>query len=156
MILYNTMNKIIIDCKNKKSLYMRTIISSPLIGIVSLINTSSLKSFDCSNNQIISLENLPEGLEDLDCSNNKITSLDNLPKGLKILNCGGNKITSLDNLPEGLERIACMNNPIFSLKASNLFYKQIISQLPLEQQTTIIEANDFNDFINGIKQGVTC
>jgi Leucine-rich repeat (LRR) protein len=44
------------------------------------------------------------------CDNNQITSLDNLPQTLEILNCSYNKMTRLDNFPITLKELQCDNN----------------------------------------------
>ena len=64
---------------------------------------TKLKALNCNNNKLISLDNLPQGLQKLDCCYNQITSLDNLQPGLQELYCSDNQITSLDNLPPGLK-----------------------------------------------------
>ncbi len=45
----------------------------------------------------------------LECNDNEITSLDNLPNSLIQLNCHNNKITSLNNLPNSLIELFCDN-----------------------------------------------
>ncbi len=46
-----------------------------------------------------------KNLKSLNCSGNQIIHLDNLPQSLKILNCNGNEITHLDNLPQTLTHL---------------------------------------------------
>jgi len=48
----------------------------------------------------------------LSCYNNQITSLDNLPQTLTYLSCYNNQITNLDNLPPTLQRLECTKNPL--------------------------------------------
>jgi hypothetical protein len=83
-----------------------------------LNNTSwppNINTLDCSNNNITSLDNLPEKLEYLDCSYNNITSLDNLSTLLEKLICSNNKICFLDKLPENLDYLDCTDNNIVEL-----------------------------------------
>jgi Leucine-rich repeat (LRR) protein len=74
-----------------------------------------LTYLDCSNNQLTSLPELPNGLTDLNCSSNQLTSLPELPNGLTDLNCSINQLTSLPELPNGLAGINCYFNQLTSL-----------------------------------------
>ena len=72
----------------------------------------SLKELICNNNNLTSLDGVPDFLQILNCSNNKITSLSVLHwcNSLETLNCSNNRITSLDNLPYYIKSIDCSNN----------------------------------------------
>ncbi len=74
------------------------ICNKKIIGILDFKRFTKLIELYCYNNEITSLNNLPNSLKKLYCQYNKITSLDNLPNLLIELNCSNNQITSLDNL----------------------------------------------------------
>ena len=76
---------------------------------------TSLTTLSCSNNQLISLPNLPGGLTSLICGNNQITSLPDLPEMLSSLICANNQIASLPTLPEELNNLVCGNNLLFNI-----------------------------------------
>ena len=78
-------------------------------GILDFSRFSKLIKLNCCNNQITSLDNLPNSLIELHCGWNQIISLDNLTNSLIKLNCTFNKITSLDNLPNSLTKLYCDN-----------------------------------------------
>ncbi len=65
--------------------------------------------FDCSNNKLISLPNLPNCVH-LDCSNNQLTSLPDLPNCVH-LDCYNNQLTSLPDLPN-CKLLLCQNNQL--------------------------------------------
>ena len=73
---------------------------------------TNLKILNCHNNNIKTLNNLPQYLEELNCYDNLIVRLDNLPMNLKKLNCKNNKIKNLDNLPITLNKLECLNNSL--------------------------------------------
>jgi Leucine-rich repeat (LRR) protein len=50
----------------------------------------SLWWFRCDNNDLSSLDNLPDTIKYMDCSNNKLTSLPDLPAVIKEINCHNN------------------------------------------------------------------
>ena len=76
---------------------------------------TSLTTLSCSNNQLISLPNLPGGLTSLICGNNQITSLPDLPETLSSFICANNQIASLPTLPEELNNLVCGNNLLFNI-----------------------------------------
>lgn len=84
-----------------------------LIQIDNLPQT--ITKLNCSSNNIVYLNNLPNGLVWLDCSNNLIVQLDWLPNSLSYLICRINKITNLDNLPIELILLDCSQNEIENL-----------------------------------------
>ena len=73
---------------------------------------TNLKNLNCSQNQITSMDNLPQAITKLECYNNQITSLDNLPHTIICLDCSYNQITSLDNLPHTITYLNCSYNPL--------------------------------------------
>ncbi len=91
-----------ISCKNIK-------------GQLNFKRFTKLIQLICTNNEITSLDNLPNSLTGLDCSNNLITSLDNLSDSLMRLYCSSNKIKSLENLPNSLTKLDCSDNKITCL-----------------------------------------
>ena len=65
---------------------------------------------DCSNNSLEKLPELPKSLEWLICNNNKLKELPKLPKNFKGLICNNNKLKELPKLPKSLEWLNCSNN----------------------------------------------
>jgi hypothetical protein len=56
--------------------------------------------FNCSNNQLTTLVGSPQiGVERFDCSKNELTSLEGSPKKVYVFDCRDNKLTSLDGAP---------------------------------------------------------
>lgn len=76
---------------------------------------TSLRSLDCSYNQLTSLPTLPNNLKRLICWYNQLTSLANLPDSLTYVECYANKLTSLPTLPTGLTHLHCFSNLLTSL-----------------------------------------
>ena len=76
-------------------------------------------SFNCSNNKLTSLEGAPIVVEgSFNCSNNKLTSLEGAPRGVHKFNCSGNLLTGLDGGPDIVSRgeYKCSKNKLTSLK----------------------------------------
>ena len=71
----------------------------------------SLKSLDCSTNNITILNNLPNTLVNFNCNYNYLSSLPNLPNTLETLFCSNNELTSLPTLPNTLKILVC--NKVF-------------------------------------------
>ena len=74
--------------------------------------------FDCSGNQLTSLEGAPQEVGgSFDCSNNKITSLGGAPQDVGAhFDCSYNKLTSLEGAPQEVGgSFDCSNNKITSL-----------------------------------------
>ncbi len=72
----------------------------------------TLKSLDCSTNNIIALNNLPNTLLYLKCDYNQISNLPILPNSLETLICSNNELTALPVLPSSLKTLVC--NKTFS------------------------------------------
>ena len=74
--------------------------------------------FDCSNNNLESLEGCPEIVkENFDCNCNELKSLEYAPKECKYFNCDYNNLTSLEGCPEIVkESFDCSNNQLKSLE----------------------------------------
>ena len=66
-----------------------------LTKLPDLTRFTKLKTLNCSYNQLIELNNLPNTLTYLDCWNNQLTELSNLPNTLTTLQCGNNQLTEL-------------------------------------------------------------
>ncbi len=83
-------------------------------NILSINNLpKGLQILNCSNNLLIDLESLPVQLEILIISHNYLTNLDiSYLKNLKILNIDSNKITDLGKLPKTLEELICDSNKL--------------------------------------------
>ena len=76
---------------------------------------NSVTHIYCNRNKITSLNNLPDSVTYLFCPSNKLKSLDKLRKYITSLFCHANKITSLDNLPKSITRLHCDSNKLKSL-----------------------------------------
>lgn len=97
-----------------------------------------LLTFDCAENLLISIDNLPNGLETLHLEHNYINELDLTDVAqLKNLFVQGNKLDSLENLPTTIQEINCSNNklPYLNLSGASMLYKLIVSNNPI----TVIE-----------------
>ncbi len=76
----------------------------------------SLRYFDCSDNWMQGIHDIPETTEYLDCSGNgDIELLPGLPTGLRYLDCAGNGMVATTNLPNTLEYLDCSSNAIEEL-----------------------------------------
>jgi Leucine-rich repeat (LRR) protein len=64
---------------------------------------TNLKKFICFCNEIDTIEDVPDTLEELDCDINQLNYLPLLPDNLKILSCNFNKIEILPKLPNNLK-----------------------------------------------------
>lgn len=88
-----------------------TFISGNILSINNL--PKGLQILNCSNNLLIDLEPLPVQIEILNISNNYLTNLDiSYLKNLKVLNVDSNKITDLGKLPKTLEELNCESNKL--------------------------------------------
>ena len=85
---------------------------------------TSLKNLDVSYNNLISLPQLPNGLDKLTCGSNQITGFSELPSNLTVLDFINNKIITLPELPSNLTSLNCSYNKIITLPElpSNLSY----------------------------------
>jgi len=84
-----------------------------------LSDISVTGSFDCSNNNLTSLEGSPKKVEGhFNCSFNKITSLEGCPREVgRIFSCSHNNLTSLEGCPKEVEGIFdCTHNNLTSLE----------------------------------------
>ena len=95
-------------------------------------------NFDCSYNNLTSLEGCPKIVEgSFSCGGNKLASLEDGPKIVsKHFVCHGNKLTSLEGCPEKInENFYCNNNQLITLKGGpkvvngifNCTYNQLTS-----------------------------
>jgi hypothetical protein len=81
----------------------------------------NLISFECPNNLLISLENLPGSLKHINISNNYVASITvSGLEDLETLIVSHNLITSLENLPISLKELRCDNNKLERLNLSGL------------------------------------
>jgi hypothetical protein len=71
--------------------------------------------FNCSNNQLISLEGAPNSVGgNFHCSDNKLDSLEGAPKSVGgNFDCRSNKLVSLENFPPNIKGLRCVDNPIY-------------------------------------------
>jgi Leucine-rich repeat (LRR) protein len=83
--------------------------------------------FDCSDNQLTTLEGSPERVgENFDCSNNKLTSLYGGPQNVGAFSCGQNQLTSLEGSPQIIDAfVHCKNNQITDFRGVPEFFEGI-------------------------------
>ena len=80
------------------------------------LSNTTMSYFNCSNNQLTSLPNLPTSLSYMNCSQNDITSLPTLPNTMSYLNAAFNSLTTLPfGLPSGLTELYMNDNDFTSL-----------------------------------------
>ena len=78
--------------------------------------------FDCSNNQLTSLEGAPSRVGgDFNCYSNDLTSLEGSPNRVGgNFSCSQNKLTNLEGAPEVVEKnFSCHSNKLTSLKGGS-------------------------------------
>jgi len=82
--------------------------------VTSVVNLpDNLIKFSCIKNLLITLENLPETLEEIDVNANYIGDLKLAHlKNIRIVNVASNKLTDLSMLPPSLVELHCENNHI--------------------------------------------
>ena len=86
---------------------------------------ASLTNLYCSTNQLISLPQFPDSLGNIDCSFNQLTSLPTIPASLNNgLICNYNRLTSIPTLPDSMGVFYCDHNQLTSLPSLpvNLIY----------------------------------
>ena len=86
----------------------------PKGNVTSIVNLpDNINKFSCIQNLLVSLENLPETLEEINVNNNYIgeLKLKNL-KNLKIVHMASNRITGISRLPPSLVELHCENNSL--------------------------------------------
>jgi len=78
-------------------------------------------NFDCSNNQLTSLEGAPQEVgKDFDCYSNQLTSLEGAPQEVgRDFSCENNKLTSLEGAPQEVEKdFVCYDSKLNSLEGA--------------------------------------
>lgn len=76
-----------------------------------------VKSFSCENNQLTNLVGGPEIVDfGYECSNNQLTSLKGCAQKLLYLNCSKNQLTHLEFAPQYVGLLTCKENKITSFK----------------------------------------
>jgi hypothetical protein len=99
---------------------------------------AGLLSFYCPDNLLISLTDLPIGLENIHLEHNYLRELDlkDLVQ-LKDLFVQDNKLDTLENLPSSIQEINCSNNKLayLNLSGATVLYKLNVSNNPI----TVIE-----------------
>jgi len=111
--------------------------------------------FDCSNNELISLEGAPRKVEGLfNCANNKLTSLEGAPRKVDNFNCSGNLLTSLEGGPDrvSIGKYKCSKNNLTSLKGlptgeTNYGLKIDCSSNKLRSLETVGDTERISEFI---------
>ncbi len=91
--------------------------------------------FDCSENDLISLEGCPEYISDwFDCSFNNLTSLIGGPSVVKSwFDSTQNNITSLEGCPSMVEILFISNNNLKSLDGINIPYSKLDHFIGIEK-----------------------
>ena len=93
--------------------------------------------FDCSDNQLTTLEGSPERVgENFDCSNNKLTTLYGGPQNVGAFNCGQNQLTTLEGSPQIIDAFFhCKNNQITDFRGFPEFFEGIFycEENPIEE-----------------------
>lgn len=80
-----------------------------------------VKRFECVNNLLIELENIPNTLEYLNLEFNFITSIDiSSLKNLESLNVSNNKLKELKNFPQSLTELKCTHNNLESINLKDI------------------------------------
>jgi len=111
--------------------------------------------FDCSNNELTSLEGAPRSVEGLfNCANNKLTSLEGAPRKVDNFNCSGNLLTSLEGGPDrvSIGKYKCSKNNLTSLKGlptgeTNYGLKIDCSSNKLRSLETVGDTERISEFI---------
>jgi hypothetical protein len=85
----------------------------------------SVNYFNCSHNQLTTLQGSPKSVNYFYCSHNKLTTLEGSPNIIRFINCSHNKLTTLEGSPQSVTSFYCGNNPVESIW--NLFrdYSQV-------------------------------
>lgn len=72
-------------------------------------------NFDCSFNELTSLEGSPSKARYFNCGHNKLTSLEHSPKNVEYFSCDNNQLTSLEGAPKSMDSFDCSRNNLKSL-----------------------------------------
>ena len=109
--------------KNVKTIALKT--KGEVVSISNLPN--GIEKLAVGNQLLIELENLPKSLLELDCQYNYIVQLDvsQLNK-LRVLNLSNNSVKVLENLPDSLEELYCNNNHISLLNLRDLLILRVL------------------------------
>jgi Leucine-rich repeat (LRR) protein len=86
-----------------------------LTRIPSLSRFTNLKDLDISNNHLVELPELPEGLEAIWCYNNHLTHLPPFPESLRHLYVHCNQIETVTSFPRKMHIISLHHNQLQSL-----------------------------------------
>jgi Leucine-rich repeat (LRR) protein len=86
-----------------------------LTRLPSLLRFTNLKDLDISNNQLVELPELPEGLEAIWCYNNHLTHLPPFPESLRHLYAHGNHIETVTCFPRKMHIISLHHNHLQTL-----------------------------------------
>lgn len=117
--------------------------------------------FDCSKNKLTSLNFGPKFVyEDYSCSDNLLTSLKGCPKTVETFDFESNRIYIIDAFPKVTEKIFYNNNPIAEIL--NLFNNNHDKKLACEEMITIKPITNDNgryeinlDLLNQISYSIT-
>lgn len=111
-----------------------SLINCGLVNIPLKFN-NVLGFFDCSGNNLTSLEGCPIYVGNwFDCSYNNLTSLVGGPNKVnKFYDCNGNNITSLEGCPSIVERLNITNNNLKTLNGINIPYSKLDHFIGIEK-----------------------
>lgn len=93
--------------------------SQDIVNISGIEHFTALKHFECNNNNLDTLKDLPNSIAYLDCSGNNIKKLSIFPTDLQNLICGSKALVYISNLPEKLESLDCSSSLLSSLPNLN-------------------------------------
>ena len=79
------------------------------------IEHGQITSINVSQLGLMTLPDLPDGLEVLNCNSNILTAMPDLPQSLQILICSHNYLADLPELPPHLVKLFCDDNQLYSL-----------------------------------------
>ena len=112
--LYGTLDFSVLDTKGFKKIRKIILGEGKITEIIHLPKTLSI--FVCSNNLLVSLDNLPPELKELNISHNYLTTIDfRETPFLIIFNGYNNELSELTNLPSSLNEIDVHDNKIVQL-----------------------------------------
>ena len=112
--LYGALDFSVLDTKGFKKIRKIILGEGKITEIIHLPKTLSI--FVCSNNLLVSLDNLPPELKELNVSHNYLTTIDfRETPFLIIFNGYNNELSELKNLPSSLNEIDVHDNKIVQL-----------------------------------------
>lgn len=87
-------------------------VSNKKLPTLAFYNLTGVTKLYCQNNNLKTLPELPDTLEELICFGNKLVELPKLPPNLKTLYCNCNQLKELPELPDTLLYLKCSTNKL--------------------------------------------